>query len=257
MAFERVTPAVWRYRGERPAPDPASVENGCVFVLAPFAGGSAHSLAEWLPMVIRPGDSAYLLQYPGRGPRRDDPLADSLAELAAEAVTGLLGCTDGPFVLIGHSMGAILAYEIAARLEAEGQVPALLVASSSRPPGLVGLDTAVLSRLTTSDWVAQMTADGFTGIDAMPPDMMNAAVAVLRSDYLLTAGYMTTPDELLSCQVLALGGIADARVTAEHLNRWAEVTSGTTSVQRLPGGHFYYRGQLGSVARFINSALLR
>jgi surfactin synthase thioesterase subunit len=94
----------------------------------------------------------------------------------------------------------------------------------------------------------------------MPPDMLAAAVSVLRSDCLLVAEHAAVADHvaqgrLLRCPVLVLGGDADAGVDPEDLREWAAVTKGRTSTHVLSGGHFYYRNRLDEIGELIERAL--
>jgi surfactin synthase thioesterase subunit len=245
---------------------------GRTYVLVPFAGGGAHSLADWLPVLMRPGDTAFLVQYPGRGPRAAEPFPATLAELADEAAGALERFASGAPILIGHSMGAVLAYEMARRLEPAGRTVPLLVVSGSRPPHRIDLDPAQLGRCPTEEWVRLMRADGFAGTDQMPPDLLVEAVASLRSDCLLVARYARmvqaraagpprrpapgpAPGPAVGCRLLVLGGAADAGVPVEQLREWAAVTTGPADTCLFPGGHFYYRDHLADVGRLIERTL--
>src|SRR5438045_2684909 len=109
MSRRRLSPLLWRF-GEAGAAD------GVTFVLAPFAGGSAYSLVDLPPRLMRPGDTVLVVQYPGRGPRISEPHASSLPELAEEVARDIVRHGTGKLVLAGHSMGGVLCYEVASRL---------------------------------------------------------------------------------------------------------------------------------------------
>jgi surfactin synthase thioesterase subunit len=253
MRFQQVTPSLWRFRPNTGSGTSLAIGHSRTFLLFPFAGGSAHSLAEWLPLLVRNGDTAYLVQYPGRGSRAGEPTAASLARLADEIVGDLRNHAEGPFVLIGHSMGAVLGYESAVRLEAAGQTR-LLVVSACRPPHLIDLEAERLYRLRGKDWIARMAADGFVGVDDMPDEMLNAAISTLRSDCILVAEHFAHGG-MLKCRVLAIGGESDLNVPAEHLRAWAALTTGPVTMRVLPGGHFYYRDRLSEVCELIHREL--
>jgi medium-chain acyl-[acyl-carrier-protein] hydrolase len=254
MSLRPVSPALWSFH-PRSGGVAASDRPHRTFVLIPYAGGTAHSLAEWLPALLRAGDTAFLVQYPGRGPRADEPLPAALADLADEAAGELIRHSAGPLVLVGHSMGAVLAYETAHRLEAAGRRPDLVVVSASRPPHLIDIDAAELARRETDVWVRQMIADGFTEVDALPAPMVTAAVSVLRSDCLLVARHVASRGRL-NCRVLALGGDADPDVSAGHLRGWAATTSAAADIRVLPGGHFFYRHRLGEIGEIVHHSLI-
>ncbi|WP_212735632.1 thioesterase II family protein, partial [Herbidospora galbida] len=103
-------------------------------VCFPHAGGAA---AYWYPLsaLLAPGVETLAVQYPGRQDRHREPpvtdlhaLADRLAEVLGEPAAR-------PRVFLGHSMGASLAYEVAARLEGrEGAAPVRLILSGRRAP---------------------------------------------------------------------------------------------------------------------------
>src|SRR5262245_2349708 len=83
----------------------------------PHAGGSAGMYRGW-QNVLPPGMEVCPVQYPGRGARFLQPADASLINLANRIFEGLIPLVDRPFVLLGHSMGALLAFELARRFEA-------------------------------------------------------------------------------------------------------------------------------------------
>ncbi|MER6331976.1 thioesterase II family protein [Streptomyces sp. NPDC001034] len=248
----RLTPLLWEITEEtaRPEPPPRT------FVLAPFGGGSAYALGEWLPDLRAPGERVLALQYPGRGPRSAEPHATDLAALADTAAEEIAEATEGPLVLVGHSLGAVLGYEIAHRLQDMARDVELLAVSAARPPDLQRLDPAAVLAMTRDDWIEELATGGNAGMGESPlADVADLAIPVLRADYLLLARYRPGPPRPLTCPLLALGGAADPWVERPHLDAWQSWTTGPFAAAVLPGDHFYYRGATAEFGGLIRARL--
>ncbi|MGW2420899.1 thioesterase II family protein [Streptomyces sp. NPDC001709] len=237
MSRRPLTPSLWRF-GEDGDP------GGVTFVLAPFAGGSAYSLAGLPPRLVRPGDTALVVQYPGRGPRSTEPHATSLSGLAEEAARDIVRHSTGPLVLAGHSMGGVLCYEVASLLTALGRAPAWVVVSAARPPDRVRLDSARVLSMGRGDWLAELAEGAVAmGSPVGADEVTNLVIPVMRADYLMLARYRPRRGPL-TVPLLALGGSVDPWVTDDHLKEWQAWTAGDFAHRTLPGGHFYFREQL-------------
>jgi medium-chain acyl-[acyl-carrier-protein] hydrolase len=243
----QLTPGLWRYG------TPADTPVGPTFVLAPFAGGSAYSVAEWTKPLLRKGQIALALQYPGRGTRAEEPSARRMTELADAAAPDVLAHSDGPLVLIGHSLGGQLAHELALRLEDAGRTIELLVVSAARPPGLNRISLAQILAMDRDAWRQELAGNGFGEQDLLSQlDVLDVVVPVLRSDYLLLARH-NRAGGVVNAPMLAIGGDSDHWVTKEHLLAWAGLTRGGCTTALLPGGHFYYRDQIPDFVKWIRT----
>ncbi|WP_309032573.1 thioesterase II family protein, partial [Streptomyces alfalfae] len=111
-----------------PAPD-APVRLVCF----PHAGGSA---TFYFPVsaALQSDSDVTALQYPGRQDRRSEPNVDDIGVLADRIAPVVAPLFDRPVVFFGHSMGAIIAFEVARRLQERGHTPAMLFASGRRAP---------------------------------------------------------------------------------------------------------------------------
>ncbi|HEX9337032.1 MAG TPA: alpha/beta fold hydrolase, partial [Pseudonocardiaceae bacterium] len=243
MQRHKVTPWLWHYG------DPAARPT---FVLAPFAGGSAYSVAEWTTDLLRDGESALAVQYPGRGPRASEPHAGWMAELADNAAEDLMRHTEGPLVLVGHSMGGLLCHEVTVRLEAAGRPVDLLVVSSARPPSHNRLVPGKIVAMDREAWRAEVSGYDF-GDDRLlaQPNLLDMVIPLLRADFLLLSRH-TESSGVVSCPLLAIGGDRDPWVTPRELAAWGELTTGECATAVMPGGHFYYRDQLATFSRLIH-----
>ncbi len=209
-------------------------------VCFPHAGGSANFFRSWAPLL--PLDTALLgVQYPGRADRLREACAADLGEMAAEVAESLRRSPSGPTTLLGHSMGAIVAYEVARLLESSGHPVERLVASATRAPhepeGVASLDV-------WDDDVAMRSLVSLGGTDDDPellgdPRVRALVLPYLRADYTMLQRYRHRPGDGLRCELLVVSGESDAHVTPEHCARWAELTQGPFAHVERRGGHFY------------------
>jgi len=246
MRRSKVTPWLWRYGAGTASP---------TFVLAPFGGGSVYSVAEWTTDLLRDGHAALAVQYPGRGPRASEPHARRMTELATHAAADLLRHSEGPLVLVGHSLGGVLCHEITLRLEAAGRPVDLLVVSAARPPGLNRMLPEQVLAMDRDAWRSELSGNGFGEQHQMArTDVLDLVIPILRADYLLMSRHHRSGG-VVTCPLLAIGGDRDRRVTPDHLTAWRELTSGEFTTAVLPGGHFYYRDQLATFSGLIHRAI--
>lgn len=204
---------------------------------------------------LRPGGAEVLaVQYPGRQDRFGEPCLESI-EALADAVHAALALewTATPLALFGHSMGALVAYELARRIEHGGGTVAMLAVSGRAGPsvhpeaGPVG-DTQLIEEVRALGGTANRLLDD--------PDLFQLALPALRADFHAARTYRAPSGPPLRCPVLAVRGVDDPRVTAAGATAWRSTTSGSFTLHTLPGGHFYGNGQLDEVAGVLTDVLV-
>lgn len=229
-------------------------------VCFPHAGGSA---TYYFPFAnaLRPDLAVRSVQYPGRQDRRREPLVDSISRLADEIVPAftLAGGIDAdlPFAFFGHSMGALVAFEVARRLRRAALAgPAWLFVSGRRAPSRHRTGNIHLQDDATL--LAELVRVGGTDPRFLSdPELVAAIVPVVRNDYRAVETYEYEPDDELTCPITALVGDADPQTTHEDASAWAEHTSGAFDLHVLPGGHFYLDAQRAAVIALIGDSLDR
>ncbi|MEV5204578.1 alpha/beta fold hydrolase [Streptomyces sp. NPDC053720] len=229
----------------RPAPDAAAQ-----LLCFPHAGGSASG---YMPLSTQVAGSAEALvvQYPGRHDRIAEPFAERLGDVV-HAVLGSLSEGGGrPLILFGHSMGALLAYETARQLAAEGREPAALFVSGSEGPSLPRR-VRLPDRPSDADLIGEMRLLSGTDDELLThPEILELALPPLRADYAMLFSRVHVPGPPLRCPVVALTGDNDPRVTVEGVQAWERETEGPFERHVLPGGHFFLGDHLPLVADLI------
>lgn len=225
----------------------------------PHAGSGAAAFYRWkrlLPATI----AVCPVQLPGRERRISEaPMTDARG-LAAALLTALGPWLDRPYALFGHSMGALLAYELCRQAAAAGLPgPVCLFASGRNAPQwepahrdlhLLG-EEAFLAELRARFGGSQEEVLG-------DPELRDIFLPVLRADLQVVETYEYVAGPKLACPVAAFAGVEDASVSEAGLQAWGECTSAGCVVERLAGDHFYHLGSrelleaiLGRLCRFV------
>lgn len=206
----------------------------------PFGGGGAAIFREW-PRDLWPEIEVWHVQLPGREARHREPLLtrmDALVEPLAEA---MLPALDRPYAIFGHSMGALVGFELARLLRRTGAPHPIQLFSSARRAPHVSDPRPPLHALPDDDLVAQLTQryNGMPRAVLESPELLRMFVPVIRADLMLTETYVYTPEEPLVCPISAFGGLDDGAVTRDDLAAWGDQTRTSFTLRMLPGGHFF------------------
>lgn len=197
------------------------------------------------------------VQLPGRGNRLREPPITSIPDLTTQIVSQISPYLDRPYVFFGHSMGAVLALEVAHALRMAARAgPAHVFLSARRPPHLPRLE-ADLHRLP-DDAFLKLLGHRYGGVPSevlKEPELLALLLPALRAD--ITALETFTPSEVepLTCAISAFGGDADHLVTLEQLRSWRGYTSGPFRVRQFRGGHFYLNDARADVVREVAEGL--
>lgn len=248
MAHSPTQSSTW-LRSFHPAPEARTT-----LVCLPHAGGSA-SFFFPVSRELGPEFEVLAVQYPGRQDRRHEPNIDSLPRMADEIVEALRHLDDRPFALFGHSMGAMLAYEVTLRLADAGlRTPTRIFVSGRRAPSRYRDDRMHL--LSDQEILAQLRRlNGTEAVALDDPDIREMIMPVLRSDYRAVETYRHEPGRMLDCPVTVLTGNQDPLVSIEEACAWEEHSTGPTDLRVLPGDHFYLVGQREEVLDILRLRL--
>jgi medium-chain acyl-[acyl-carrier-protein] hydrolase len=207
--------------------------------LLPFAGAGASAFRAW-PAALPPDIEIYALQPPGRENRIAEPPLGSLMELVGALADDISGLILEPFAFFGHSMGALVAFELSRELRRRGQnEPAHLVVSGFRAPHLPARQP-LLHQLEDDRLVAELKGLGGTPPEIFDqPGLLDLVLPTLRADFAISETYHYRSEPPLSCRIIAWGGKQDPYLNEAELYSWATATSGQFVVQRFHGGHMY------------------
>ncbi|MGH3810260.1 MAG: thioesterase II family protein [Pseudonocardiaceae bacterium] len=225
-------------------------EGSARLVCFPHAGGSA-SFFFPVSAALAPGVEVVAVQYPGRQDRRAEPNIDTIPHLAEAILPVVRPLADRPLAFFGHSMGAVLAYEVAFRLEQDGAAPlARLYVSGRRAPSRHRSESVHLR--DDAGVIAEVRELSGTGSDLLgDPEMLEMILPAIKSDYRAIETYRDTTDRTVRAPIVAVIGADDPKVTIDEAKAWAAHSTGAFDLQVFPGGHFYLVEQSRQVIRLI------
>jgi medium-chain acyl-[acyl-carrier-protein] hydrolase len=223
----------------------------------PYAGGGAMIYRSWaghLPSAVE----VCAAKLPGReGRLRETPIAHitPLVKVMAEEIAPLL---DKPFAFFGHSMGALIGFELARLLKRErGIEPLHLFVSGRRAPQLPS-DEEPTFNLPQAEFIEAIRNLNGTPAEVLEhPELMELMIPLLRADFAVCQTYSFSPGSPLGCEMTVFGGLQDTDVPRECLVGWQEQTIAHCSVRMLPGDHFFLHSSQALLLRALNRQIER
>jgi surfactin synthase thioesterase subunit len=222
----------------------------------PHAGGSAQYYVPF-SKTFTTDVKRVAVQYPGQRGKQDFASFTSLPALADEVCKMVSPDKEGgvhgpPIAFFGHSMGGLLAFEVARRFEEAGRPITALFVSAVAAPGLVGYED-----IPDTDDGLLAAVSTMTGAN---PEFMNnpefaAAILPTLRGLKAIAAYSCPPEVTLSCPIHAFYGDDDEIATTEKVAPWAQRTTAAFTMRSLHGHHFYLNDHLGEVVPQMEKAI--
>lgn len=222
----------------------------------PHAGGGTGLFHPWRALLGPEVDVCPVL-LPGRESRLREPPAHRVEDLTGPLLDALLPLIDRPYALFGHSMGTIMAFELAQRLSAlHWRRPAALIVSGRRAPHLPARHPP-RSSLPDDEFLAAVATLGGTPSSVLAqPDLVRLFLPTLRADFALTEAYGVPADAaVLRCPVTVLLGEQDVEVDDREGAAWSVWTGAEFELNKFSGGHFFLADGRRDVITALRRAL--
>ncbi|HZP93184.1 MAG TPA: alpha/beta fold hydrolase, partial [Burkholderiales bacterium] len=203
----------------------------------PHAGGGAAAFARWS---ILPDVCITAAHLPGRENRALEPAPQSMHELVTALAEAIQPFLNRPYGFFGHSMGAVVAFELAQLLRDRNQPqPRALYVSGARAPKFrrgwtpppEPSDAEFKQELRRLEGVPEEALEN--------EDLLRVILPALRADARIYRNYIYKDRPPLNCPIHVYGGESDPNVKPEHLQAWQEHTTCAVTVRLFPGGHFF------------------
>ena len=223
----------------------------------PHAGAAASAFRPWVGRLD--GVAVCPLQLPGRETRSDDapyvrmgPLVEELAQVVLEDARG------GPYALYGHSLGALVGFEMIHEIRRlGGQQPVHFLLSACSAPQLAEPDVRFTGAHLTDDQVLGLLRllGGTPESVLTHPFFLRTVLPVVRADLTVKNTYDYRQRQPLDVPITTFAGVDDPRASVEAIAAWREQTAGRFQAHTLSGGHFAALEQLSTTLGHLERVL--
>jgi medium-chain acyl-[acyl-carrier-protein] hydrolase len=180
------------------------------------------------------------IQLPGRESRFMEPPFTRMPPLVDTLSHALLPYLDTPFAFFGHSMGALVGFELARHIRRHHRIePLHLFVSGCRAPHMPNPEPP-LHPLPDYALIHELRRFGGIPEEALQNgELMSLLLPTLRADLALYETYMYSVEEPFRCSISAFGGLQDVKVDYNYLAAWWAQTYGSFTLRMFDGGHFF------------------
>ncbi|TJW49257.1 MAG: alpha/beta fold hydrolase, partial [Mesorhizobium sp.] len=206
----------------------------------PHGGGSVNSFRTWSEYL--PEDVELIcLDLPGRGKRSAEAAIRSMDVLVPMVTEALRGYSDRPFIFFGHSVGALVAYEIARSLEKVGRPSPFHVVVSAHKSADVPADEPPMYIYADDKLTDVARSLGLVPKEALANEELlhNFILPPMRADFELAETYDRNLPTPLGAAITAMGGVQDETINANDLDEWRRLTTSRFARILFGGDHFY------------------
>lgn len=203
-----------------------------------YAGGNASAFHSWAAQFEQ--DEINALQLPGRAFRLREPAFLEVSEAVSVVASAMTDQLSSPFVVYGHSMGALLAFELVRELRrAALPAPSALIVSGCRAPHLKRTPPLPADIPDDEFWRKIGELYGTTEELLNHPELKALLLPTFRADFELIRRFRYREEAPLDIPIMACGGVRDPGVPQCDIEAWANVTTGEFSHKMFPGGHMF------------------
>jgi medium-chain acyl-[acyl-carrier-protein] hydrolase len=176
-----------------------------------------------------------------------------LIQVLALALSSLL---DKPFAIFGHSLGALIGFELARQLRRQyGVNPVRLFVSAGRAPQVPRRDSPIHT-LPAKEFLAEVRRlNGIPTELLEHEELMEIVLPLLRADFALYETYEYSAEPPLNCPISTFGGLQDSKVSRRDLEAWRDETTASFSLRMLPGDHFFLNAARPLLLQMISQEL--
>ncbi len=222
----------------------------------PHAGGGVSTYSQWWRSL--PPDVEVLgVQLPGREARVAEPPLQSIAAMVATALPAIVSTSDQPYAIFGHSMGGLVAYELAIALQhlTHCRAPGALFISARRAPD-VPEPPPSLAALPDEAFLAAVGAryGGVAPEVLEEPELLELLVPMLRADVRAVEDYVPLAGGAVHCPVHVFGGTHDRHPQPAELREWQRWVDDPIQIRLFDGDHFYIKTHQAGITEAIARA---
>ncbi|MBS9782304.1 MAG: SDR family NAD(P)-dependent oxidoreductase [Arcobacter sp.] len=208
-------------------------------ICIPHGGGGPHTYKEWaekLPDFIE----VYALCFPGRGSRRDEDAICNMFELSDEISNVIAQISDKPYAIFGHSVGALVAYEVAKEIEKQGIMPPLRLILSAHKTPEDSKEDEPMYMLSDEDLMNKILELGLLPNDVLEnKELLDFILPPLRADFELSETYEYEKSKALNIPITATFGKSDPLLNGQDIQKWEKYTNSEYKIKEYDGDHFY------------------
>jgi medium-chain acyl-[acyl-carrier-protein] hydrolase len=218
------------------------------------AGGNASFFYHWAKQ-LDPMIELVLVQLPGRGISMGAPFLTEMNMVIFNLYTAILKYSDKPYYFFGHSLGALMAFELAHILQKYNKpLPKCLFVSAKSPPHLSS--NTFTHHLSDKDFIEIIKKYNGLPLEILEDSsLLNLFLPIIRADFKLLETYTYDEKLPLFCDLIALGGTEDHIVKPHNIEKWQSYTAANFNYHLLPGDHFFVKTQQQNVLEILSRTM--
>jgi medium-chain acyl-[acyl-carrier-protein] hydrolase len=222
----------------------------------PFSGAGASIFHKWRE-ILPPAIELFPVQLPGRENRLSEPLITDMDTLVRDSAEAILPYLGKPFAFFGHSMGALLSFELARYLQRHCKLMPVHLFMSGHAAPQVSYYESPIHDLPDAEFTKKINELNGTPPEVWEhPELRQLLMPILRADFTICETYSYKAGEPLPCSITAMTGLADPYLDRADLEAWQTQTINNFTVRMFPGDHFYLNQERSLLLRILAQELL-